>query len=100
MSNHDVDQKVIENYENAEQMMILVFAQWCINHHLSPLKLYEKAYPMQSENQVLAETVEHTVPESEAETIPDETVLQVLQLFGNDDLAQVVQAEINNRRSE
>lgn len=97
MEDRDVDQEVIDNYKNAEQMMILVFAQWCINHHLPPLTLYKKAYPTQSGNPVLAETMEHTVPKSESEEIPDETVLQVLQLFGNDDLAEVVQAEINRR---
>jgi len=97
MEDRDVSQEVIDNYENAEKMMILVFAQWCINHRLPPLKLYKKAYPTQSGNQVLAETMERTVPRSESEVIQDETVLQVLQLFGNNDLAEVVQAEIDRR---
>lgn len=99
MEDRDVSQEVIDNYENAEKMMILVFAQWCINNSLPPLKLYKRAYPTQSGNQVLAETMEHTVAKSESEVIPDETVLQVLQLFGNDDLAQVVQSEMNRRES-
>lgn len=99
MEDRDVSQEVIDNYENAEKMMILVFAQWCINNSFPPLKLYKRAYPTQSGNQVLAETMEHTVAKSESEVIPDETVLQVLQLFGNDDLAQVVQSEMNRRES-
>lgn len=98
MDNRDVSQDVIDNYENAEKMMILVFAQWCINHNLPPLKIYKRAYPTQSGSQVLTETMERTVSKSESEEIPDETVLQVLQLFGNDDLAQVVQAEIDQRK--
>lgn len=97
MENRDVSQEVIDNYENAEKMMILVFAQWCINNSLPPLKLYKRAYPTQNGNQVLAETMERTVHKSESEVIPDKTLLQVLQLFGNDDLAQVVQAEIDKR---
>ena len=27
----DIGQQVIKNYQRDEQMMILVFAQWCIN---------------------------------------------------------------------
>ncbi|MEW9675128.1 hypothetical protein ABRT01_02915 [Lentibacillus sp. L22] len=98
MENRDVDQKVIENYENAENMMILVFAQWCINHDLHPMKLYQRAYPTQSANQALAAALEHTVPKAESEEISDQTVLQVLQLFGNNDLAYVVQSEIEQRK--
>ncbi|MEN1968414.1 hypothetical protein WMZ97_10110 [Lentibacillus sp. N15] len=97
MENRDVDQQVIANYEKAENMMILVFAQWCINHGLQPMRLYKRAYPTQSANLALAEALERTVPKDESEEISDQTVLQVLQLFGNDDLAFVVQSEIDRR---
>lgn len=89
-----LEEQIIEKYQNDEKMMILIFAQWCINHELEPVKLYQMAYPGQMKNHALEEAMELTVPKNEAEDIPNETVLNVLQLFGNDDLAFVVQSEI------
>nr|WP_155111064.1 hypothetical protein [Metabacillus mangrovi] len=79
-------------------MMILVFAQWCINHDLDPEELYRKAYPGQKNNQALKEALELTVPKKEAGPIADDTLLGVLSLFGNEDLAFAVMEEINNRK--
>ena len=81
-------------------MMILVFAQWCENHDLDPATLYQKAYPEQGENPALQQGIDLTVPKEESEDIPDSTLLGVLSLFGNDDLAYVVTEEINNRSKE
>ncbi|WP_047983166.1 hypothetical protein [Ornithinibacillus californiensis] len=97
MDKKQIEEKIIENYQNDEKMMILIFAQWCINHDLDPVALYQSAYPNQLKNHILEETMELTVPKNEAEEISDETVLYVLQLFGNDDLAFVVQNEIEKR---
>ena len=97
LDNKEMEKKVIENYQNDERMMILVYAQWCINNGIDPKELYEKAYPGQLKNRVLTDTLEMTVPKNESEEIADETVLNVLQLFGNDDLAFSVQAEIEKR---
>jgi beta-galactosidase GanA len=97
MDKKQLEEKIIENYQNDEKMMILIFAQWCINHDLDPIGLYQSAYPNQLKNHTLEETMELTVPKNEAEEISDETVLYVLQLFGNDDLAFVVQSEIEKR---
>lgn len=92
-----MEKKIVEGYQRDEKMMILVFAQWCVNHNLDPAKLYKKAYPDQMNNQALREALELTVPQKESENIPDQTVLNVLQLFGNDDLAFIVQEEVENR---
>lgn len=97
MSNKEMDEKVIENYQNDERMMILIYAQWCINNDLNPQTLYEEAYPEQIKNKTLVDVLELTVPKKEAEFIPDVTILNVLQLFGNDDLAFLVQGEIEKR---
>jgi hypothetical protein len=97
LSKEEVERRIVENYKNDEKMMILIFVQWCVNHDLDPVVLYEDAYPGQYKNNVLLETIEQAVPKNEAEEISDQTVLNVLQLFGNDDLAFTVQAEIQKR---
>jgi len=94
------EQRVIENYQNDEKMMILIYAQWCINHDLDPKELYEKAYPNQLQNDALIEALDLTVSKQEADEIDDQTVLNVLQLFGNDDLAFIVQEEIMKRENK
>lgn len=97
MNRQEMEQQIIENYQKEEKMMILVFAQWCINHDLDPIQLYKEAYPAQGDNQALQEAVELTVPKEEAGEIADETLLGVLSLFGNEDLAFIVNREIANR---
>lgn len=47
------EKQLAEAYERDENMMILVFAQWCVNHDLDPLELYAKAYPQQKLNESL-----------------------------------------------
>ncbi len=88
---------MIESYQKDERMMILIFSQWCINNGLDPEKLYVEAYPHQEKNNTMTEVLELTVPAHESEEIPDQTVLNVLQLFGNDDLAFVVQEYIEKQ---
>lgn len=85
------DKYVIEQYEQDEEMMILIFAQWCINNDVDPIKMYEKAYPHQPKNQALLHALEKTVPKNQSEEISKEVVQHVLQLFGNGDLAFVIQ---------
>ena len=94
------EQRVIENYQNDEKMMILIYAQWCINHDLDPKEMYKKAYPNQLQNDALVDALELTVSKQEADEIADQTVLNVLQLFGNDDLAYIVQEEILKRENK
>lgn len=98
MSQKEIEDQIIRNYQRDEQMMILVFAQWCINNDLDPVELYQRAYPQQASNHALQQAVELTVSKDEAGDIPDDTLLGVLSLFGNDDLAFVVTEEINKRQ--
>jgi hypothetical protein len=97
MNQKDLQDKIVENYQGEEKMMILVFAQWCVNHDLDPEELYLRAYPQQASNQALREAIDLTVPKEEAGEVPDDTLLGVLSLFGNDDLAFVVTEEIRKR---
>ncbi|ASN07150.1 hypothetical protein [Virgibacillus necropolis] len=98
MERKEMEERVIESYQNDEKMMILIYAQWCINNDLEPRSLYEQAYPSQMKNNALDEALELTVPKKESEEIPDSTVMNVLQLFGNDDLAFIVQEQIDKRK--
>ncbi|AVQ97961.1 hypothetical protein ACTWPF_18180 [Oceanobacillus sp. M65] len=95
MDKKEMEDQVIKSYQSDEKMMILIYAQWCINNDLDPEALYVKAYPNQLHNPSLTEAMELTVPKKESEEIPTHTVLQVLQLFGNDDLAFIVQSELD-----
>lgn len=79
-------------------MMILVFAQWCVNHGLDPHAVYLKAYPDQATNPALQQAIALTVSKEEAGEVPDDTVLGVLSLFGNEELGFVVTQEIEQRR--
>jgi len=77
-----------------EQMMILVFAQWCINHELDPRALYQRAFPGQGIPPSLEQALSLTVPKEEAGEIAADTVLGVLSLYDQPELAEVVRDEI------
>jgi hypothetical protein len=94
VNSKDMQEKIIENYQKDEHMMILVFAQWCVNHDLNPAELYQRAYPHQGKNPALQQGIDLTVSKEESEEIPETTLLGVLSLFGNDELAHVVTQEI------
>ncbi|WP_240376742.1 hypothetical protein [Bacillus piscicola] len=100
MDQKDMEEKIINSYQQDEHMMILVFAQWCVNHNLDPQALYVQAYPDQAANPPLQQACQLTVPKEEAGDIPDDTVLGVLSLFGNDDLAHIVSQEIEKRHQK
>lgn len=92
-----VEEQIVESYRREEEMMILVFAQWCVNNGLDPEELYRSAYPGQGDNEALRHALELTVSKEEAGEISDDTVLGVLSLYGNDDLAFVVTDAISRR---
>ncbi|TVY07278.1 hypothetical protein [Paenibacillus cremeus] len=98
MNKKEMEEQIIRNFQQEEQMMILVFAQWCVNHELDPAVLYTRAYPDQEANPALQQVLELTVPKEEAGEVPDATVLGVLSLFGNEELAFVVTEEIAKRK--
>lgn len=91
MNRSEKDQYIIEQYVKDEKMMVLIYAQWCINHDLDPVELYQEAYPNQLVSPVLHEVLDETVIKEESDDISVDIVLTVLQMFGNDDLAFVVQ---------
>lgn len=93
-----IEEAVIESYKQEEEMMILVFAQWCVNNGLDPEELYRQAYPEQQSNEHLQQVQKLIIPKEEAGDIPDDTVLGVLSMFGNDDLAMVVSEAIAARK--
>lgn len=80
--------KVIEQYQEDENIMIHLFTQWCANHDLNAQTLYENAYPSQLANAALLKAMEET--EKDLIEVDTGTVLEVLQLFGNEELAFVV----------
>lgn len=92
-----LEEQIKKSYREDEDMMILVFAQWCINHSIDPEELYSEAYPHQPHNERLLKVLELTVSKEEAGDIPDDTLLGVLSLFGNHDLAFVVTEAISRR---
>jgi len=98
MSSKELEQAIIQNYERDEQTMILIFAQWCINNDLDPAELYSSSYPQQVANEALQQAIELTVSKEESEYIPDDTVIQVLSLFGNEELAFAVTEQIDQRK--
>ena len=98
MNSKELEEKIIQHYQGEEKMMILIFAQWCINHALDPEELYLLAYPNQSANIALKEAMELVVPKEESGEIADETLLGVLSLFGNDELAFIVTEEIKKMK--
>lgn len=71
MDQKQLEEKIIEHYQGEEKMMILVFAQWCVNHDLDPEEVYLRAYPNQSANPALREALELTVPKEEAGEVAD-----------------------------
>lgn len=82
---------IIQKYQEDEQIMIQLFVQWCQNHEIDPFALYQKAYPTQSTNEAMKVIIDQSDPlELEIDT---GTLIEVLQLFGNDDLAFVVSEE-------
>lgn len=86
----DKNEEVIRQYQEDEKRMVLIFAQWCINHQLDPFAVYEEAYPTQMNNSILKEVIDCTVDASGSDTIDTEMVIQILQAYGNDDLAMIV----------
>lgn len=93
-----IEEQIIKNYQNDEKMMVLIFAQWCVNNDLDPEELYKTAYPYQVKNEALKEAIELTVPKEESDEISVQTVIHVLQLFGNDDLVSVVQFNVDQKK--
>lgn len=93
-----LDEQVIENYQKDERMMVLVFAQWCVNNEVDANELYKKAYPEQQTNALLVEAFKEATEAGKTDQVDDITVFSVLEIFGNSDLAFEVQAVVDKRK--
>ncbi|MBM7542932.1 hypothetical protein [Amphibacillus cookii] len=100
MNEKEREQYIIEQYQAGEDQMILLFAQWCINHQLDPYVVYQQAYPHQKGLDKLAESMDHTVTLEQSDQIDTSLLIEVLQVYGNDDLAWVVAQYQNNLRKQ
>lgn len=92
MDNQNRDEYIIKKYQQDEEVMVQLFVQWCTNHQLDPAELYQRAYPGQLQSSVLTAAIEQA--DTEELEIAHETLLDVLQMFGNNDLAFIVSEEI------
>lgn len=95
----DKSKFVIEQYQEKERLMVQVYVQWCVNHDVDPVEIYEKAYPQQEKNGILAEVVEEGMEIEDPSSIDIATLFEVLQLYGNEDLAIAIQEEVEKRAS-
>ncbi|MBB4824355.1 hypothetical protein HNO89_001577 [Sporosarcina luteola] len=93
MDRQTIQKKIIELYQDDEMVMIRLFIHWCQKNGLDPLILYSKAYPEQNGNKVLNQLLASEDDHDDL-IVGNETILDLLQLFGNDDLAFVVAGEI------
>lgn len=94
-----IDEQIIKKYQEDERLMVRLFVQWCSNYKLDPHTLYHKAYPDQQENPLL-QSVLDDITEDENFEIDNETMLDVLQMFGNYDLAFIITDEIIKQNSQ
>lgn len=97
---NEKDAYIIEQYQKDESMMIMIFAQWCLNNNLDASELYQRAYPNQPINKELLRIMDETVAKEESEDISTDVVQHVLQLFGNDDLAFTIQDVIDTKSNK
>ncbi len=95
----DESKYVIEQYQEKERLMIVIYAQWCLDHDFDPVQIYEQAYPDQEKNKLLIEVLEEPLEKENPSAIDIETLFEVLQLYGNEDLAMVIQEELEKRAS-
>lgn len=92
MEHENRDEFIIKKYQQDEAVMIQVFVDWALRNDLDPVELYQRAYPSQVKNEALLLAVEEA--DSFDMEIDDTTLLELLQMFGNDDLAFVVSEEM------
>lgn len=83
---------IIKKYQQDESVMVQVFVNWAVRKGLDPTELYQRAYPTQAKNEALLLAVEEADPFDM--DVGDDTLMELLQMFGNDDLAFVVSEEI------
>ena len=92
------DEYIIKKYQQDEAVMIQVFVDWALRNDLDPVELYQRAYPSQVKNEALLLAVEEA--DSFDMEIDESTLLELLQMFGNDDLAFIVSEEMEILRRQ
>ncbi|CAM3995832.1 hypothetical protein [Alkalicoccus chagannorensis] len=91
------EEKIIQSFQQDEQMMAMVFVQYCINQALDPVEIYRRAYGS-TDSTVLHRALELAVSKEEAGPIEKETLYAVLSMYGNEALAEEI--EKTNRKEE
>lgn len=86
---------IIKKYQDEERTMVHLFVEWCRSHHQDPHQVYQLAYPEQTENPILTEVLQE-LDDQKPIHIPTNTLLELLQMFGNDELAFVI-TELNEK---
>jgi len=94
------NEEVIRAYKEQEKMMVLIYAQWCVNNNFDCVELYEEAYPEQVDHSILKEVIHETVSKKESEEITDDVLFSVLGTFGNTDLIFVIQERLEKRKRD
>lgn len=89
MNHQQLQEFIIKKYQDEERTMVHLFIEWCREHQHNPHIVYQLAYPNQPENPIISELMAE-LNDQEPLHIPNDTLLEVLQLFGNDDLAFVI----------
>ncbi|MCP3025773.1 hypothetical protein [Halobacillus sp. A5] len=87
MNKNEVEKRIIEKYRQDEDMMILLFAQWCRNNNMDPLQVYKEAYPDQPQNVKLEIAIDAVVPKEQSDEISTAALFEILSIFDNDELA-------------
>lgn len=89
MDRQQLQELIMKKYQDEERTMVHFFVEWCREHNYDPHSIYKMAYPNQPENPILSEIMA-TLNGQEPLHIPDNTLLEVLQVFGNDELTFVI----------
>lgn len=89
MDQKQLQEFIIKKYQDEERTMVHLFIEWCRENEHDPHAVYQLAYPEQVENPMIKELIEE-IGEQEPLHIPNHTLLEVLQMFGNDELAFVI----------
>ena len=89
----NIDEQVIQKYQQDEQLMIRLFVQWCANNEVGSPRVIQTCISKATRKCHHEENHRRSRSEDDID-IDNETMLDVLQLFGNEDLAFIVADEI------
>lgn len=89
LNQQSIQDFIIQKYQDEEKTMVHLFVEWCRAHEYDPHTIYHTAYPEQGENPILSEIYKE-LQDQKPLHIQTDTLLNVLQIFGNDELAFVI----------